>query len=104
MSSGQAKTTQVGNFKRPDLVTTVQWVKAAWDKIGVPMVQYSFKKTGISNSLNGTEDDLLWQEPSTSTTDDSESDDDNVYTDTLSSEQIHALFDETDDEEFLGFN
>ena len=36
-------------------------------------------KTGISNSLGGTEDDLLWQEPAIHDSDDSDSDGDNVY-------------------------
>ena len=60
MSSGQAETTKSGNFKRPDLQTVALWTKIAWEKIDAPLIVYSFKKCGISNNMDGTEDDILW--------------------------------------------
>ena len=107
MASGQAQTTAAGNFKRPDIGTVLQWVKTAWGMIDGPTVKYSFMKTGISNALNGTEDDILWNDPSTSTpTEDNSEDDsdtDDVYQDMITEEQARALSEETDDEEFEGF-
>ena len=44
----------------PSMVTT--WLKEAWENIPAEMVQNSFLKTGIFNSMNGTEDDHLWQD------------------------------------------
>ena len=70
------------------------------------MVTRSFKKCGISNSINGTEDDILWEEeanPKQESKDD-ESEDEDVYDDKLTEEQWRSLFGESDDEdEFEGF-
>ena len=41
------------------MVTT--WIKEAWEAIPAEMVNKSFLKTGISNSMDGTEDHL-WQD------------------------------------------
>ncbi|KAL5009108.1 hypothetical protein ScPMuIL_014689, partial [Solemya velum] len=38
------------------------WVKNAWDSIKPEMVVKSFKKCGISNAMDGTEDDMLYDE------------------------------------------
>ena len=51
-----------GNLKKPGLSTVVTWVKLAWKFLPNPMVAKNFLKTGISNNLDGTQDDLLWQE------------------------------------------
>ena len=42
----------------------LQWVKEAWESLSVDIVIKSFKKTGISNEMDGTEDDELWYESS----------------------------------------
>ncbi len=36
-----------------------EWVKQAWEAIPTEIIIRSFKKTGISNKLDGSEDDLL---------------------------------------------
>ena len=38
-----------------------QWVKNAWDKVKTVTVALSLKKCGISNDLEGTKDDLLYE-------------------------------------------
>ena len=38
------------------------WVARAWEKIPGAMIEKSFKKCCISNALDGTDDDLLWEE------------------------------------------
>ena len=68
---------------------------------------------GISNSMDGTEDDVLFhnliKKPSTlvprdaDTTDDCESDDSFVYDAALTKKDIEDLFLSDSDEEFEGF-
>ena len=69
------------------------------------MVARSFKKCGISNSMDGTEDEILWEEtedvPTTSV--DEEDEDEGLYADHLTSEEWQNLFGDSDDEEFAGF-
>ena len=49
----------------------LRWVKEAWESLTSEIIVRSFKKTGISNMLDGIEDDDLWQ-PSNSDEDDDE--------------------------------
>ena len=51
-----------GVLKRPSLVTVVEWVKDAWNSVACDMVIKSFKKCGVSNAMDGTEDDMLVDE------------------------------------------
>ena len=72
-------------------------------KIDNIMVERSFKKCGISNALDGTEDDLVWEEEEDSSQVEEEPDCD-VYDDRITPEQWQELFGESDDEEeFHGF-
>ena len=66
------------------------------------MVERSFKKCGISNALDGTEDDLVWEEEEDLSQVEEEPDCD-VYDDRITPEQWQELFGESDDEEFHGF-
>ena len=50
-------------MRAPPLTTLAQWVKDTWNDIKVPVVTKSFKKCCISNALDGTEDDLVWEDP-----------------------------------------
>ena len=61
MASGAPQRTAAGNLKRP-LPTVVQWVKNAWDSIDSKIIKKSFKKCCISNNMDGTEDDRLWED------------------------------------------
>jgi len=38
------------------------WVSAAWKAILESIIVTSFKKCCISNALNGSEDDILWED------------------------------------------
>lgn len=62
MGEGKGELTAKGNMKRPPLPTVVSWVKAAWDQIPADMVKRSFLKCSISNKLDGSEDDALWED------------------------------------------
>ena len=67
----------------------------------------SFKRCCISNAMDGTEDDILWNEEATCQEEEAQSDDDDEDDllfndeDIMSTEQIQQLFMESDD--FLGF-
>ena len=102
MASGAPQRTAAGNLKRPPLPTVVQWVKNAWDSIDAKIIQKSFKKCCISNNMDGTEDDCLWNDK-----DDEDMDvsDDETYDDVLTDAQMCKLLqdDSDDDEDFRGF-
>ena len=40
----------------------LHWVLSAWTRIPAELVEKSFKKCCISNALDGTEGDLLWDD------------------------------------------
>ena len=44
----------------------LQWVNKAWQEIPAELVIRSFKSCGISNVLDGTEDDTVYEEESES--------------------------------------
>ena len=109
MGSGSAEKTATGNLKKPGLSVVAKWVKEAWDELPVDMVKGSFLKTGISNAMDGTEDDFLWKEDS----DQSDTDDDEGVTDysgwdhdeKISEEEWIGLFGLSDEDpsDFEGF-
>ena len=40
----------------------VQWLVKAWSAIPSAMIEYSFKKCCISNNLDGTDDDIMFDD------------------------------------------
>ena len=62
MISGPFDDTPDGKKKAPSRNLVLHWVHEAWRKIPVEMVAKSFKTCGISNSLDGTEEDELYTE------------------------------------------
>ncbi|KAG0429613.1 hypothetical protein HPB47_023439 [Ixodes persulcatus] len=68
--------TPTGRLKRAPLATVLGWILSAWSSVSTDVVSRSFKVTGISNSLDGAEDDCLWEDDAPQqTTSDSESED-----------------------------
>ena len=51
--------TKFGNPRGPSKPLILQWVKKAWDLVTPDIIRKSFKKCGISNAMDGIEDDLL---------------------------------------------
>jgi hypothetical protein len=47
-------------MKQPDVEQLCEWIREAWALISPTLIEKSFQKCGISNKLNGTEDDYLW--------------------------------------------
>lgn len=58
--AGDNPRTPTGRLRRPPLATVCTWVSQAWRSLPDEMVVRAFKKCSISNSLDGTEDDVLW--------------------------------------------
>ena len=47
---------------RPEIDLVAKWVKKAWDSIPTEMIENSFLKCCISNALDGTEDDAIFED------------------------------------------
>jgi len=52
--------TPSGRIKKPSYSLITNWVKDSWDAIDPNMIKRSFKCYGISNDINGLEDDLIF--------------------------------------------
>ena len=62
MIEGQREYTAGGNVKAASLSTMSEWVNESWKGLSLEMVSQSFKKCGISNAIDGSEDDILWED------------------------------------------
>ena len=58
MRQDRAKTKQ-GNLKQPTCQDAINWVSIAWDSISQETIVNSFFVYGISNALDGSEDDYV---------------------------------------------
>ena len=65
MASDEVKTTKGGNLMKPDIEVVCAWVKNAWDDIPADMVKQAFLKCGISNSMDGSQDDAVYEDDQT---------------------------------------
>jgi hypothetical protein len=62
MAEGNHRYTPGGKIKRPPLETMCSWILRAWNCISSNVIVKSLKKASISNALDGTDDDVIWQE------------------------------------------
>ena len=79
-------------MKAASFPTVCQWVKEAWSEIASEIVVRSFKKCGISNAMDGTEDDMLWEDDLTAedeNAENGEAEEPNPYDDKLSAEDFN---------------
>ena len=60
MSHGDFELNKGGNLKKPQYNLICKQILEVWKDIPSEMIIKSFKKCGISNALDGTEDDLLY--------------------------------------------
>ena len=88
-----------GNLKRPSLSMVTTWVKEVWEDILAEMVKKSFLNTGISNSMDETDDNHLWQDSGES----SSSEETGTQMSVLTQQEWEDVFGESDDEYFEGF-
>jgi hypothetical protein len=54
--------TKTGKIKRAALSEVARWVSAAWKAIPESIIIRSFKKCSISNALDRSKDDILWED------------------------------------------
>ena len=88
------------------LPTLCQWVKESWDAIDKEIIINAFKKCSISNSMDGTEDEKLWEEEQEVCTEkvpeeSEEVHEEDPYDDQLSSKDWSLLFEEPQCEQNL---
>ena len=83
------------------MVTT--WVKKAWEDIPDEMVKKRFMKTGISNSMDMTEDDHMWQDSGELSSEEEEPEETWDTDERLTQQEWEDLFGESDNENFEGF-
>ena len=51
--------TKGGNIRAPSLITVCEWVYDAWQQLDPAIIVIEFLNCGISNALNGMEDNNL---------------------------------------------
>ncbi|CAI9738096.1 Hypothetical predicted protein [Octopus vulgaris] len=56
-------------MKRPTIAEVCEWVKKSWGDVRPEIIVKAFKKCGISNALDGTEDDALFEDSDFSSSD-----------------------------------
>lgn len=61
MINGEHFFTRNGNLKKPSIRNLCEWILQAWEQISPQSIVAGFKKCCISNALDGSEDDLLWE-------------------------------------------
>ena len=65
MQHGTKTYTKGGRTRAPDLLIVTHCVKEAWKELDPTIIIKPFKRCCISNSMDGTEDDILWTDPQT---------------------------------------
>ena len=65
---------QEGRVKRPSISNVCEWVKNSWQGVKSETIVKSLKKCGIGNALDGSEDDILYEESDTSSENNHEDD------------------------------
>ena len=66
--------TPTGRVKWPSISNVCEWVKNSWQRVKSETIVKSFKKCGISNALDGSEDDILYEESDASSENNREDD------------------------------
>ena len=54
--------TPSSKIKKPSVTLLCEWIRASWSTISSESIIKGFKKCCISNALDGSEDDVLWEE------------------------------------------
>ena len=64
VSETQCQFTPKGVLKRPTIKGVCQWIKQSWSRVRKNIIVESFKRCGISNVLDGSEEHLIYEEDS----------------------------------------
>uniref|UniRef100_A0A2L2YHJ1 POGO family transposase, putative n=1 Tax=Parasteatoda tepidariorum TaxID=114398 RepID=A0A2L2YHJ1_PARTP len=92
--------TLAGNLKRPTRQDVIGFVSAAWEAVTEETISKSFKRCGISNALDGSEDGLFH----TRLAEVNVGSVDNDITDELNEECVNLILDDDSDISFNGFS
>jgi hypothetical protein len=60
--SGDRALTPAGRIKKPNETILCQWILTAWQRISPEVTVKGFKKCCISSAMDGSEDDVLWND------------------------------------------
>jgi len=85
-----ARLTETGKIKRTAPSEVARWVLAAWKAIPESTIVRSFKKCCISNVLNGSKDDIVWE-------DDVDDEDDSVWVESTDNDSVMSDDGESDE-------
>jgi len=109
MISGEHTLTATGHMHKAELNVICNWIKQAWDDIPTKMIQKSFHKCCITNAIDRTKDDEVWEQESEDPfedVDDAGPTDELYYADACEKEQVgldpttyEMMFGSSDDEE-----
>ena len=61
MADGIHEFTATGRQKKPSEELICSWISEAWNDIPAEMIAAAFLKCGITNSLDGSEDDVVYE-------------------------------------------
>jgi len=108
---GEHALTPTGRTRKADLNIICKWIIESWNDIPSELISKSFRKCCITNALDGTEDNDVWQEDDDCDPfNDEDGGDDLYYAEELDREaaeidedEYDRLFGESDNEEFDGF-
>ena len=115
MLADQHTFTPGGRIRKVELDQICQWIVEAWEDIPSELIKKSFRKCCITNALDGTEDDEMWDEDDDDSDpfagiNDDDDDADLHYADSYEREQADIdpegyqnLFGDSDSEDFNGF-
>ena len=115
MLADQHTFTPSGRIRKVELDQICQWIVEAWEDIPSELIKKSFRKCCITNALDGTEDDEMWDEDDDDSDpfagiNDDDDDADLHYADSYEREQADIdpegyqnLFGDSDSEDFNGF-
>ena len=59
MATGEHRYTKTGNLKKPANDLMCWWIIEAWNEIPAEMIVTSFKKCGITNTLDNSDNSLV---------------------------------------------
>ena len=66
--------TPAGKVKQPSISNVCEWVKNSWQRVESETIVKSFKRGGINNAQNVSEDDILHEESDASSENNHEDD------------------------------
>ena len=114
MLAGEHTFTAGGHIQKVELDEICRWISAAWNDIPTEMIAKSFHKCCITNAMDGTEGEEIWEEESDldpfADINELDGDEELYYADDFERQQAEiapefyeAIFGESDSEDFYGF-